>query len=177
MGVTRQKKEAIVATLVNDLGGSGSIVLADVTGINVAEMTELRNNFREAGVSFTIVKNTLLKRVFDSVDVSENEPVYALTQGPTAIAFGKDEVAPVRILKKFAMDHKGLPSIKGGYVSGESLSMEQMLDLADMPGRDELLAKLLGSMKAPLQGFVSVSSGLIRKLLYALNAIRENSEK
>ncbi len=177
MGVTRQKKEAIVATLVNDMSGSGSIVLADVTGINVAEMTELRTNFREAGVSFTIVKNTLLKRVFDSVDVSKDEPVYALTQGPTAIAFGKDEVVPVRILKKFAMDHKGRPSIKGGFVSGESLSMEQMLDLADMPGRDELLAKLLGSMNAPLQGFVSVSSGLIRKLLYALNAIRENKEK
>jgi len=177
MGVTRQKKEAIVATLSEDMGGSGSIVLADVTGINVVEMTELRNQFREAGVSFTIVKNTLLKRIFDSVDVGKDEAVYALAQGPTAIAFGKDEVAPVRILKKFASDHKGRPSIKGGFVSGESLSMEQMLDLADMPGRDELMAKLLGSMNAPLQGFVSVSSGLIRKLLYALNAIRENREK
>ena len=177
MGITRQKKEEIVSTLIDDLGGSGSIVLADITGINVEEITELRRDFREAGLSFTIVKNTLLRRVFGSVDVSEDEPVYALVQGPTAIAFGKDEVAPVRILKKFAMDHKGLPVIKGGFVSGESFSMEQMLDLADMPGRDELLAKLLGSMNAPLQGFVSVSSGLVKKLLYALNAIRESKEK
>ncbi len=177
MSVARQRKEAIVTTLTKELGKAGSIVLADVTGINVEEITELRREFREAGVTFTIIKNTLLKRVFSESDIDKDEPVYALMQGPTALAYAGDEVLPVRIMKKFAVDHDGRPSIKGGFVAGTSYSREQMLDLAGMPGRDELLARILGSMNSPLQGFVSVSSGIIRKLMYAITALAEKTRE
>ena len=175
MSVARQRKEAIVTTLTKELGMASSIVLADVTGINVEEITELRREFREAGVSFTIVKNTLLKRAFSESDIDKDEPVYALMQGPTALAYAGDEVLPVRIMKKFAGDHDGRPSIKGGFVAGTSYNREEMLDLAGMPGRDELLARVLGSMNSPLQGFVSVSSGIIRKLMYAITALAEKT--
>ena len=177
MSVARQRKETIVASLVKDLDEAGSIVLADFTGINVEEITQLRREFREAGVTFTIVKNTLLKRVFNEVDVSEDQEIYALMQGPTALAYAGDEVLPVKITKKFAGDHDGRPAIKGGFVAGESYSREQMLDLAGMPGREELLARVLGSLNSPLQGFVSVSSGLIRKLMYALNSLAEKNRE
>ena len=177
MSVARERKETIVASLVKDLGDARSVVLADFTGINVEEITQLRKDFREAGVTFTIVKNTLLKRVFGETDVSEDETVYALMQGPTALAYSGDEVLPVKILKKFAGDHAGRPAIKGGFVAGESYSREQMLDLAGLPGREELLARILCSLNSPLQGFVSVSSGLIRKLMYAINSLAEKNRE
>ena len=176
MSVARERKETIVATLAKDLSESRSVVLADFTGINVEEITELRREFREAGVTFTIVKNTLLKRVFEETNVDGDEPVYALMQGPTALAYAPDEVLPVRIMKKFAGEHDGRPEIKGGFVSGASYTREQMLDLADMPGRDELLARVMGSLNSPVQGFVTVSGAIIRKLLHALNAIAESKE-
>jgi large subunit ribosomal protein L10 len=177
MSVARERKETIVASLVKDLSESRSVVLADFTGINVEEITELRREFREAGVTFTIVKNTLLKRIFEQTDVSGDEPVYALMQGPTALAYAPDEVLPVRIMKKFAGEHDGRPSIKGGFVSGTSYSREQMLDLAEMPGRDELLARVIGSLNSPIQNFVSVSGAIVRKLVFAVAALQKSKEE
>jgi large subunit ribosomal protein L10 len=177
MSVAREKKETIVTTLVKELAEAKSVVLADFTGIDVEEITALRSEFREAGVTFTVVKNTLLRRIFSESDVSGDEAVYALMQGPTALAYAGDEVLPVRIMKKFAGNHDGRPAIKGGFVSGTSYSREQMLDLASLPGREELLAKILGSLNAPLQGFVSVSGGIIRRLVYAVASLAEKNRE
>jgi large subunit ribosomal protein L10 len=177
MSVARARKETIVTTLVKELGEASSVVFADFTGVNVEEITELRREFREAGVAFTIVKNTLLKRVFSESDISEDESVYSLMQGPTALAYAGDEVLPVKVMKQFAGNHDGRPSIKGGFVAGTSYNREQMLDLASLPGRDVLLARVLGSMNSPLQGFVSVSGGIIRKLMYAINSLAEKTRE
>jgi len=176
MAVTRKQKEDVVATLIEDLGEAGSVVLTDFTGINVEDITDLRVQMRENDVTFTVVKNTLLKRVFQEMKVDDDKGVYALMEGPTALAYSKDEVTPIKIIKKFAEEHKGLPQVKGGFVSGETYDTTKMMQLADIPGREELLAKFLGSANAPLQGFVSVSSGIIRKFFYALNALKESKE-
>ncbi len=176
MAVSRKQKENVVATLIKDLGEAGSVILTDFTGINVEDMTELRVEMRENDVNFTVVKNTLLRRIFHEIKVKEDEGVYAMMEGPTALAYSTDEILPIKLIKKFSDNHKGLPQIKGGFVSGETFEIDKLMCLADTPSRDELLAKFLGSACSPLQGFVSVSSGIIRKFFFALNAIRESKE-
>ncbi len=176
MSITRQRKETTVASLTDDLAVNGSFVLADFTGITVADMTELRKIMRERGVSFTVVKNTLLDIVLKSNELTGEEEVFKYLEGPTALAASRDEVLPARVLKEFAASHEGRPVIKGGFVAGRSYSAAQVASLADMPGRDELLARVMGSATAPIRGFVTVTGGVVRKLLYALNAVRESKE-
>ncbi len=176
MAISRKQKENVVATLVEELGEARSVILADFTGINVEEMTDLRLRMRESNVNFVVVKNTLLQRIFDQIEVNKDEGVYTMMEGPTVLAYSADEILPIKIIKEFAEDHKGLPQVKGGFVSGETYEVSKLMQLADIPSRDELLAKLLGSATSPLQKFVSVSSGIIRKFFYAVNAIRESKE-
>ncbi len=176
MAVTRIQKEKTVEVLVDELSRAGSIILTDFTGINVADMTELRSGMRENEVTFKVVKNTLLRRIFREMEISEDEDVYRLMEGPTALAYAGDEVIPIKMIKKFAEAHKGLPIVKGGLVSGSSYGVEELMKLAETPSREELLAKFMGSAMSPLQGFVTVSSGIIKKLLYALNAVKESKE-
>ena len=176
MAVSRKQKENVVATLIEDLGEAGSVILADFTGVNVEAMTELRTQMRENNVTFTVVKNTLLRRIFNEIEVKDDEGVYSLMEGPTALAYAVDEVLPIKIIKKFADSHKGLPRVKGGFVSGETYEVGKLMRLADIPSRDELIAKFMGSARSPLQGFVSVSNGIIKKFFYAVNAIKESKE-
>lgn len=174
MSITRKRKETTVSSLTEDLGKNGTFVLADFTGITVQDMTELRRIMREKGVMFTIVKNTLLDLVLKNLEIEADEEVFRYLEGPTALASSTDEVLPAKVLKEFASSHSGRPVIKGGFVAGRSFTADQVLDLAEMPGREELLARVLGSATAPIRGFVTVSGGVIRKLLYGLNAIRES---
>jgi len=176
MAVSRKQKEDVVATLTKDLGEAGSVILADFTGVNVEAITDLRNQMRENNVSFTVVKNTLLRKIFTDIEVNKEEGIYAIMEGPTALAYAADEVLPIKIIKEFADAHKGLPRVKGGFVSGETYEVDKLMRLASIPSRDELIAKFMGSARSPLQGFVSVNSGIIRKFFYAVNAIRESKE-
>lgn len=174
MSISRNQKETVVTHLNSGIEEAGAVVLADFTGINVEQMTELRKRMREAGVNFTVVKNTLLRRALNEIGVEAEEGIFDLLNGPTAIAYCADEVAPAKILRDFSKENKGVPVLKGGLVSGRTFSGEQVIDLAGMPSREELLARVVGSMNSPLQGFVMVTSGVIRKFLYAVNATAES---
>jgi large subunit ribosomal protein L10 len=176
MSITRNHKETVVSHLNDTMNDAGAVVLADFTGINVEQMTELRRRMREAGITFTVVKNTLLRRALHDIGVDSEEGIFGLLNGPTAIAYAADEIAPAKILKDFSKENKGIPVLKGGFVSGRTFSVNEVVSLADMPSREELLSKILGSANAPLQGFVMVTSGVIRKFLYAVNAISESKE-
>jgi large subunit ribosomal protein L10 len=176
MAVTRRKKEEIVESLSKSFDEARSFVLTDFTGIDVDEMTELRAKMREAGVSYTVAKNTLLRMIFDNVGIPEGEAFLEGIDGPTAVAYGADEVMPAKVISEFAEDHDGRPSIKAGFVAGESMDIQGVERLAKVPGREELLSRLVGSAQAPLQGFVCVGSAIIRKFLYAVNAVRESRE-
>jgi len=176
MSISRNQKEVVVSDLNCGIEEAAAVVLADFTGINVEQMTDLRKQMREAGVTFTVVKNTLLKRALEDIGVSSEEGIFSLLTGPTAIAYSADEVTPARLLKNFSKANQGVPVLKGGLVSGKTFSGLQVIELAEMPAREELIARLMGSMNAPLQGFVMVTSGVIRKFLYAVNAINESKD-
>lgn len=177
MSVARTRKEKVRADLARELACSRCVVLADFTGIDVAGMTRLRREMKSAGVGFRVVKNTVLRRAFVEANVPPDAAVTGLAEGPTAVAWAVDEILPVRALKKFASSNEGRPGIKGGYVSGQSMSASEMMSLADLPGREELVARIMGSMNAPLQGFVNVTGAVLRGFLNAVNGLREKREQ
>jgi large subunit ribosomal protein L10 len=171
--MARPDKEAAVKELVDKFGKAKSLVLTDYIGLNVAEMTELRAKLREAGVDYKVVKNTLAKIAANDSDLSEINEFFV---GPTAIAFGIDDViSPAKILDEFAEEHDVL-EIKGGYLNGEVISKEKVESLAKIPSREELLAKAFASMKSPVTGLVNVLSGNMRNLVSVLSQIKEEKE-
>jgi large subunit ribosomal protein L10 len=168
--VARPEKEAVVKELTDKFTSAKSLVITDYLGLNVAEMTELRSKLREAGVEFKVVKNTLATIAANDVEMEEMTEYFS---GPTAIAFDEDDaVSPAKVLVEFAKDHEVL-EIKAGLLNGEIISKEKVESLAEIPSREELLAKAFASMKAPLSGLVNVLQGNIRGLVQVLNQIKE----
>jgi len=122
-----------------------SIILNDFTGLNVADISELRRQCRESGVRFRVIKNTLAKRSFDELGI---EGMDAFLEGPTAFAVSaEDEVTPAHVLKKFADEYNKLPRFKGGYVAGRILDEKETVRLASLPSREVLLAQVVGTFQ------------------------------
>jgi large subunit ribosomal protein L10 len=152
------------------LKGARSIILSDFTGLNVKDISELRRLCRAQGIVFRVVKNTLAKRSFEELGVAGVVP---LLDGPTAIAVGTaEEALPARLLKKFADDYE-LPRFKGGYVLGRILTAQEVVRLAMLPGRDILLAQVVGTTQAPLRGLLNCLGASLRDLVNVLKAVED----
>jgi len=165
-------KYDIVKDLKNRLSGAKAIVLVDYKGINIEQVNQLRNRFRNSQVDYFVQKNTLIKIALNGMGITELD---SYLTGPSAVAVCKlDEVSPARELVKFlkeVMEDKKFPSFKVGYVAGHVFSVAELTALAKLPSREELLAKVLYGLNAPITNFVSVNQGIIRKFVYALDAI------
>lgn len=170
MPITRKQKEAIVESLREKLQNSPIIILTDYRGLNVAAMNKLRRKMGESGSEFQVVKNTLVKRVTDELGIEGLDPYL---EGPTALATStNDPVAPAKVLKEVAKEHKEL-EIKAGVLEGKVVDVTAIKNLADLPSREVLLAQVVGGMQAPLYGFAGALQGVLRKFVYALEAIRK----
>ena len=162
MNKNRQMKEAKVAEIKEKLEKSQSVILASYQGLTVEEDTQLRKNLREAGVEYKVYKNTLVTLAAKELGL---EAISEYLEGPVSIAFGyEDATAPARVLHTFAKDHKKL-ELKAGMVEGTLYNKEEVEKLATIPSKEVLIAKLLGSFKAPLSN-----------VAYLLNAIKEKKE-
>lgn len=171
---TLKKKEAVVDSIKEKLEASQSVVLIDYRGLTVAEVTELRNQMREAGVEYQVLKNTMIKRAAEKAGIEGLDPIL---EGPTAVAFGiNDPVAPAKILTKFAKDTKKI-TIKGGVLAGNAIDVAAVENLAKLLSKEELIAKMLGSLNAPITGLVMVLSGVTSKFVRTLEAIRVQKEE
>lgn len=169
----REEKVRIVEEIKQKLSQSSSAVLVDYRRLTVEEVTQLRKEFRENGVDYKVYKNTLTELAVKELGYEGLIPYLA---GPTAIAFGvKDPVAPAKILTENIKKLKKM-ELKAGLVDGKVIDVEGVKALAELPSREELIAKMLGSMNAPITGLVRVLNGPIRGLVVALNAIREQKE-
>ncbi len=170
---TLKAKEAEVAEIQEKLQKSQSVMFLDYRGLTVSEVTELRNKMRAAGVEYKVIKNTMIRRAVQEAGV---EGLDEILEGPTAVAFGyEDPVAPAKILVDFIENAKKT-QLKGGVLAGRAMSQAEIKDLASLPSKEQLLAKLMGSLNAPVTGLVMALSGIPRKLVYALNAIKEKKE-
>lgn len=165
-----EAKRQVVEEIKDRLQKIQGAVLTDYRGLNVAEVTELRTKLREAGIEFKVLKNTLVRIAANEVEL---EGLDLYLEGPTAIAFGlEDPVAPAKILADFAKAHKAL-EIKAGILENRVIDAGGVKALADLPAREVLLAKLLGAMQSPMYGFAGSLQGLLRNLVYVLNAVQE----
>jgi len=148
--------------------GAKSVILNDFTGLNVADISELRRVCRENNIAFRVIKNTLAKRGFNDLGIDELDP---LLEGPTAIAVSnEDEAAPAQVLKKFADEYE-LPRFKGAYVAGRVFTEKETVRLASLPSRDALVAQTVSTFQAPLRGLVMVLNASLRDLALVLKAI------
>jgi len=170
--MVQHKKSNTVENLKERLAGAKAIILVDYKGINVEQVNKLRNLFKEAKVDYLVQKNTLIKIALNELGINDLD-VYL--QGPTAVAISKDdEVTPAKVLVKFVkdvMEDANFPKFKGGLISGKVMNQSELQKIAQLPSREELLARIMGSMQAPLSNFVNVSQGIIRKFVYAVDAL------
>ena len=158
----RQVKEVKVAEIKEKLAKAKGIVLSQYQGLNVEEDTELRKNLREVGVEYKVYKNTLVILAAKELGI---EGIVTHLQGAISIAFGYEEpTVAARVLNEFAKTHKKL-ELKAGIIDGKIFDSAEVNALASIPSRDVLIAKLLGSFKAPLSNFA-----------YLLNSIKEQKE-
>ena len=156
-----QMKSQVVAEIVEKLQKSSSTIVVDYKGLTVEEVTELRKKMREAGVEYKVYKNTLVRRAAKEVGIAEFND--ELLVGTNAIAFGYDDpIAPARVIKEF-MDAHPKMQLKMGVVEGEFYNESQIVEFANIPPREVLLAKLLGSLKAPMSNFVYLLDALVKK--------------
>ncbi|MBM7096605.1 MULTISPECIES: 50S ribosomal protein L10 [Alteribacter] len=145
-----EQKQAVVSEIAAKLKESQSTIVVDYRGLDVAEVTELRKQLREANVDFKVYKNSMTRRAAAEAGLTELDEQLV---GPTAIAFSNEDViAPARILNKFAKDHDAL-ELKAGVIEGRIASLEEVKALAELPSREGLLGMLLSVMQAPIRNF------------------------
>lgn len=166
-------KKQIVAELAEKMEQSKGVIFYDYRGLNVLEVTELRNRFREAGVEYHVIKNSMLRRAAQQLEIAGLDESFT---GPTAVAFGiSDPVAPAKVLVEFVRKAKKT-EIKAGMLGTKVIDVKGIEALAELPSREQLLAQLAGTLNAPITGLARSLSGIICKLGYALNAVKEQKQ-
>lgn len=166
----RNQKEEIVKELAKEFKDSKAIVFSDYRGLKSSEIYALKKELKKEGTNLRVIKKSLidlsLKDADKDVSVKDMEGQLAVTIS------SEDEVIPAKVLSKFAKTNENL-KILGGVLGDKIMTVDEVLALAKLPGKEELLAKIVGSLNAPMSGFVNVLSGNTRGLVNVLKAISE----
>jgi large subunit ribosomal protein L10 len=171
MAKSRKQKEATLGDLTAQLGKAKSVVFADVKGLNVKDATEFRNQARKEHIGVLVAKKTLLRLAFKEAGYAGVDP--GALQGSLVMVTGyDDEVAPAKLAAEFAKEHEAL-KIVAGVLERKLVDAASITALSKLPSRQELIAKLVGTINAPLSGFVNVLAGNLRGLVNVMNAIKE----
>ena len=169
--MARPEKVAQVDLVRDSIMAARSVVLSDLTGLNVAKVTELRRRCRAEGVELRVVKNTLARRGLEGTPAAGLARYF---EGPTAIAISREtENMPAKVLAKFAEENE-LPRLKAAFVDGSVVDAAGALALSKVPAKAELLAQLLGGMQGPARNLLGVMEGPLRNLL---SVMKQASEK
>jgi len=169
--LNKQNKQQVVQEMHQKLADAKAVFLADFRGMTVEKATTLRNELRSAGVEYKVIKNTLLELASVETDSAVLAPHF---KGPTAVAMtSSDPVAAAKVLAKFAKDQTAAFKLKGAVLSGKSISVADIQALSELPSREVLIAKMLGSMNAPATNFVGVLAAVPGSFVRALDAIRQ----
>jgi len=164
------QKQVVVSALTASIKSAHTGVIVNYKGTTVLQDTKLRKELREAGDEYMVVKNTLLRLALKDAGISGLDQVL---EGTTAIALSKDDyVSSARILAKFAETNKKF-EIKAGFVDGGAINVDEVKDLAALPSKEVLVARVLAGFNTPITGFVTVLNGTLKGLVVALNAIAE----
>ena len=157
-----EKKEQLVKQIAEKIKKAQSVIVYDYRGLTVAEVTSLRAEMRKAGVEYVVLKNSMVERACDEVGIDAS--IKAMLKGPSAFAFGyEDAVAPARILKDFIKKTKKC-EVKGGIVEGTVTDVEGIKALANLPSREVLIARMLGSIMSPITGLAIALDQVAKKM-------------
>lgn len=171
MAKTKQNKASSLEVLGSGLQSAKSVVFANFGGLKVKETEELRRKCREQNVQFVATKKTLLRKALRDAGVATTDPK-AFT-GSVAAVFGlSDEVAPAQVIAEFAKTHDVL-TIFGGILEGQFIDAAKVKALSNLPSKHQLLGQLVGTLQAPISGFVRVLGGNLSGLVTVLNGIKE----
>ena len=172
MSANFEAKKLVVEDIKEKIQNAKSVVFVKFSGLSVAEDTELRREFRKKDVEYKVLKNTLIRRAFNDMGITDFDEDL---NGPTSVAFGSDETGASKVIIDAVKKYQDKVSVKSAYVDGGKVDANGVKALAAMPSKEELIAKMLGSMQAPIANFVGVLSAMPRSLVIALNAIAEKN--
>lgn len=171
MAITKEKKDEILKGLVDQFVKSKTVIFSDYRGLDVSSISDLRNRLRETGSECKVAKKTLIRLAAKEIDV--NELGADVMDGPVAVTFSyEDELAGLKVLFKFSGENDKL-RLLGGIIDGKVIGADEIIQLAKLPGKQELYAKLLGSMNAPVSGFVGIMSNLLSGFVRVLDAYKD----
>lgn len=175
MAMTKEQKIAQVENLVGRLQNTSTIYLTNFSGLSVEQVTELRGKFREAGVEYSVIKNTLLKRAMD--EIGGYEGLYPHLKGPTAVAFTEDPSGPARVIKKFLAEMKlDLPSLKGAHVEGAVYDEKDLDALARLKSKTEIIGEIVSLLMAPMVNIIGGLQTPGKNIAGAIKTIAEKEE-
>lgn len=171
---TKAQKQAEIDAIKEMLNGASGVVLVDFCGLTVDQDTDFRRKMREAGVKYGVFKNTLISKAAQELGIENLDPV--LSHNTALAVSAEDAVAPAKVVSEFAKKHEKVV-IKAGLLDGKVISLAEVKELAALPSKEVLIAKMLGSLNAPISGFVNVLQGTIRNAVYVLEAVRKQKEE
>lgn len=164
------EKQRLIAEVKDRLASSGGVIMADYRGLTVKEMRLLRTSLREAGAEITVYKNSLAQIAIRELDMPNMDE---FLEGPTAFVFTpEDPVISAKALLTFAKEHKVF-SFKGGLIDGQVVSADAVKAIASLPSREELLAKLMGTMLNPLRNFMAMANAPVGAFARTLQAVAD----
>lgn len=173
--MNKDSKQQIIAEVHEKLKAAKAMFLADFRGMDVEVANALRSELRKATVEYRVIKNTLLELASKDTDKAALSQHY---KGPTAVALSYDDpVSAAKILSRFAKDKQNVFKLKAGILSGKPITVSDIQALADLPSREVLIAKMLGTMNAPITNFVGTLAAVPGSLVRVLNAVREKKQQ
>lgn len=170
MSANFEAKKAVVEEITQKIKEAKSVVLVDYNKLTVAEVTELRNKCREANCEYKVYKNTLVRKAFNDLGYKDFD---SDLNGPTAVTFGCDETAAAKLMAEAAKNYDQKIVIKSAFVDNTYVDKDGASALATMPSREELVAKMLGSLQAPVANFAGVLTNMLSSVVRVLSAVAE----
>lgn len=171
MSANQEAKKLVVAEITEKIKAAKSVVFVDYNKLTVAEVSALRRKCREAGCEYKVYKNTLVRKAFNELGFNQFD---ADLNGPTAIAFGKDETAAAKVMVAAAKEYTDKVVLKSAFVDNAYVDKEGVKALASMPSREELVAKMLGSIQAPIANFAGVLNNLLSGIVRVIDGIAKS---
>ena len=170
MSANFEAKKVVVQEITEKIKASKSIVLVDYNKLTVAEVSALRNKCKQAGCEYKVYKNTLVRKALNDLGHTDFDNDL---NGPTAVAFGSDETGAAKVMVAAAKEYDSKVVVKSAFVDNAYVDKNGVKALASMPSREELVAKMLGSIQAPVANFAGVLNNLLSGIVRVLNGIAQ----
>ncbi len=168
-----EAKKVVVEEIAQKVKSSKSVVLVDYNRLTVSEVSELRNKCRQAGCEYKVYKNTLVRKALNELGYNQFD---ADLNGPTAVTFSQDETSAAKVMVAAAKDYEDKIVLKSAFVDNAYVDKAGIKALASMPSKDELVAKMLGSLQAPIANFAGVLSNLVSGIVRVLDQVAKTKQ-